>query len=155
MKDKPWWEKAIEETDRIHAAHEGMTYEDLIKTVKFDREAKYCHPTTSNIFSEFGLNETYGTDYEVKFLAQRDTSYVWICTDTLVGVSIVYFIDEFGGETSIGVAEQSARKSGVSYFFFTQEWADKVKKKLIEMIEHGDNGPVIKSCKDKPTLRRY
>lgn len=134
---------------QLFEKYKDSTYDDLLKTVKFDRDQKWCHPSTEDIFGEFGLYTNYETDYEVKFLTERDSDLSWICTDTGVGLSFIYYIEDDGSETVVGIKEQDARKSDPYYRFISVEWMEKIREKLIDMIRYSDIKPPLFSLSDQ------
>lgn len=148
-KEENWWDRNLRQQKEIQDKYKDATYMDLLKTVTFNHAQEYCHPNTEYLFAEFGIPYTYETDYEVKFLTIRQSDLVWTCTDTQVGLYFIFYINDDGSETAIGVMEQIARKSDKNYSFFSDDWIKIVQAKLIAMIDYGDSSPPIISLDTK------
>jgi len=150
-----WWERNLREQRELYEKHKNSTFEELIPTVDMTHDKQWNHPSTEDMFGLFNLYAPYDIGYEVEFLTIRPTAFTWICTDTNVGIYILFYINEDGSETPIGVRQQPARKSDADYALFTEEWIDIIRNRLLEMLKNSDNKPPIVSIDSRSTMIRY
>jgi hypothetical protein len=62
----------------------------------------------------------------------------WLCTDTHVGVTIVYFDDE-----PVAIIQQTARKSGKDWSFLSEEAAEKLRQYALSHVRQDKKWELI------------
>lgn len=130
-KEKKWWENQIEETEKIRKAHLHHTYEDLLKGVEFSKDKGYTF-YFGDISHHF---DVHGWGGEVTWLMEIPTSLTWICTDTRVGVFVIYMEVLENQWELVGVREQQFRKSDSYFYFLDLKYPKEIRQRLLNMLE--------------------
>lgn len=78
-----------------------------------------------------GFAGLYG---EAEFLKAYYTEVSWICTDSRVGISLVFMGDEL-----VMVGYQYGRKSNVDYRFVSEKAFDKVRNECLKLLANQNN----------------
>lgn len=117
--------------------YKDYSHRQLLETVDHTRAIEWCHPSIEDIASSLGIPWSYSSDlYDVPFLIELDSAIVWTCTDTGVGISYLFLLEDDGvTRTPIGFTQQKARKDDKYHFFFSDEYQDLVAKKLMQLIK--------------------